>query len=144
MFTTHHSSSTATTAFISNDFFTLICTGVDVEEGDVIVAIDGVRTQKLISLDEMLLGKIFVQVELVVLKFKWHKMNGKSTRVQSGSINVKTKTLASDREIRHRDWVNHNRDHVHAMSNGKVGYIYVPNMVSVGWSEFNRQYLLEV
>jgi tricorn protease len=40
--------------------------------------------------------------------------------------------------IRYQDWVRGRRGAVHAASAGRIGYVHVPDMMSTGWAEFNR------
>ena len=61
----------------------------------------------------------------------------KETRV------VTVKALASEREARYREWVEKNRETVHTLSNGRVGYIHIPDMSSDGYAKFHRCYLAE-
>ena len=53
---------------------------------------------------------------------------------------VVVKALASEVGLRYRDWVERNRAHVDKLSNGQVGYIYVPNTGIDGQSELFRQF----
>ena len=44
----------------------------------------------------------------------------------------------------YRQWVNNNREIVHKLTNGRVGYIHIPDMAGPGYSEFHRGFLTEV
>jgi tricorn protease len=57
---------------------------------------------------------------------------------------VAVKTLAAEYALRYRDWVEANREWVHRRSNGRVGYVHIPNMGPHGYAEFHRYYLSEV
>jgi tricorn protease len=52
-------------------------------------------------------------------------------------------TLAEETAARYRDWVESNRSIVHKLSQGRVGYIHVPNMRAKGYAEFHRSFLSE-
>ena len=60
--------------------------------------------------------------------------------------NVRTaavKTLDNERPLRYRAWVEHNRNVVHEASEGRVGYVHIPDMGPDGFAEFHRSYLTE-
>ena len=46
--------------------------------------------------------------------------------------------LRDDRRLRYLDWVSRNRAMVRQLSDGRVGYLHVPDMVSQGWADFHR------
>jgi len=54
------------------------------------------------------------------------------------------KPLRSENSLRYRDWVEANRRWVHQQSDGRLGYVHVPNMGPLGFSEFHRGYFSEV
>lgn len=56
---------------------------------------------------------------------------------------VKVKALDSERAIRYRDWVEENRRIVHEATDGKVGYVHIPDMGADGFAEFHRSFLAE-
>ncbi|MBI4728823.1 MAG: PD40 domain-containing protein [Acidobacteria bacterium] len=47
------------------------------------------------------------------------------------------------REGDYRDWVEANRERVHRESDGRLGYLHVPDMGPAGYSEFHRSYFSE-
>jgi tricorn protease len=57
---------------------------------------------------------------------------------------ITVKTLAGEHALRYRDWVRSNRDLVHRMSAGRLGYVHIPNMGPAGYAEFHRYFLAEV
>jgi tricorn protease len=57
-----------------------------------------------------------------------------------GATNIFVKTLDSELRLRNLAWIEANRARVAAASDGKVGYIYVPNTARDGQSELVRQY----
>jgi tricorn protease len=57
---------------------------------------------------------------------------------------VNVRTMRDETAARYRQWVEKNRAVVHAKSNGRVGYVHIPNMGPLGYSEFHRAYLAEV
>jgi tricorn protease len=53
-------------------------------------------------------------------------------------------TLLKDEvPARYRDWVERNRRWVHEQSKGRVGYLHVPDMMSAGFAEFHRYFIVE-
>jgi len=57
---------------------------------------------------------------------------------------VSVKALKSETPARYRDWVEANRARVHARTDGRVGYVHIPNMGPQGFSEFHRYCLREI
>jgi tricorn protease len=56
---------------------------------------------------------------------------------------VTVRALGDEMATRYRDWVTANRRAVHEATNGRAGYIHIPDMGSVGYSEFHRAFLAE-
>src|SRR5205807_6599119 len=56
---------------------------------------------------------------------------------------VTVKALPSETPARYRDWVEAKRGHVHGVSEGRVGYVHVPDMSAYGFAEFHRGFLVE-
>jgi tricorn protease len=57
---------------------------------------------------------------------------------------VVVRTLASEQALRYRDWVEGNRARVHAETDGRVGYVHIPDMMARGFAEFHRYFPTEV
>jgi tricorn protease len=105
----------------------LLTAGVDIKVGDVITAIDGVTLTETLTPRMVLLSSAGVQVRLKVRR-------GKAEREAT------VKTLTNDKRLLYREWVEGNRRYVHEKTNGKVGYVHIPDMVSTGFAEFHRLY----
>jgi tricorn protease len=106
--------------------------GVGVQEGDVIVAINGQRVSEHVSVDQRLVNRAGQEVELAVVD------------ADSGVVETHTvKTLRSEFRARYREWVLQNRQKVHEASDGQIGYVHIPDMGPFGFSEFHRAYLSE-
>ena len=56
---------------------------------------------------------------------------------------IVVRPIASHGRGVYRDWVNANRDYVHEKTQGKVGYIHIPDMGPHGFAEFHRGFLSE-
>jgi tricorn protease len=54
------------------------------------------------------------------------------------------RTLYSETPARYRAWVERNRQMVRSKTDGRVGYIHIPDMGARGYAEFQRSYLAEV
>lgn len=107
--------------------------GVNVTEGDVIVAINGRRLSPERHPNELLVNTSGSEIQLEVRSRGSHE------------VRVATlKTLATEQFVRYREWVENNRRRVHEATNGLVGYVHVPNMGPFGYSEFHRGFLGEV
>jgi tricorn protease len=52
--------------------------------------------------------------------------------------------LADEMPLRYQDWVNDRREYVHRSTEGTVGYVHVPDMVSGGWAQLHRDLRTEV
>ncbi len=107
--------------------------GVNVAEGDAIVAVNGQPVDPSTPPARLLVNQAGVEVELTVVDAR-----GRNRR------DVYVKTLADDTAARYREWVETNRRLVHDRTNGRVGYVHIPNMGPHGYSEFHRYYFSEV
>jgi tricorn protease len=105
--------------------------GLDVREGDRIVAIGGTRLSEAVSPDRLLVNSSGRHVTLTL----------RSRKDEERTILVKA--LASEAQLRYRAWVDQNRRIVHERTGERVGYLHVPDMGPWGFSEFHRGYLSE-
>lgn len=104
--------------------------GVAVQAGERIVAVNG----EPVGMDgpfPLLLGTAGQPVEL---------------RLPSAGVqrSVVIRPLAGDTALRYLDWVASRRAVVHAATEGRVGYVHVPDMVSNGWAALHRDLLVEL
>jgi tricorn protease len=104
--------------------------GVNVKEGDFILAIDGNSTQDVADIYMLLAGKGNSVVELTV--------NSRPT--QSGSRKVIVKTIRDESNLLYFNWVQENIKKVNEATNGEVGYLHIPDMVTEGLNEFVKYY----
>lgn len=105
--------------------------GLQISEGDVIVAVNGRAVSRDCTVDELLLNNANQKVNLTLAGSKGKRRN------------VVVKTLRSERMLRYRNWVETNRKTVHERSKGRVGYVHIPDMGPFGFAEFTRGYLME-
>jgi tricorn protease len=104
--------------------------GLDIHEGDAIVAVGGRTVRRDQSLDELLMTASDREVQLTIA-------SGKKRR------RVVARALRDERMLRYRAWVDGNRRHVHDRTGGRVGYVHIPDMGPWGFSEFHRGFLSE-
>jgi tricorn protease len=52
--------------------------------------------------------------------------------------------LADERRLRYQDWVAGNRRRVREASDGRAGYLHVPDMMGEGWAHFHRDLRAEM
>jgi tricorn protease len=96
--------------------------GVDASEGDFLLAIDGVELTTADNPYALLEGKSDQQVTLTL----------NSGPTSSGAREVVVRTIASERSLRYRDWVASRAALVDKLSDGKIGYIHLPNTAQAG------------
>jgi tricorn protease len=108
----------------------LLESGVNVKEGDYVLAVNGVRldpTQDPWAAFDGLGGKT---VQLLV--------NDKPST--EGARSVTVKTLTSEARLRNLEWIEAKRRRVDEATHGRVGYIYVPSTGLDGQAELARQF----
>jgi tricorn protease len=106
--------------------------GLDIAEGDAVLAVNGQRVGPHRTPQELLVNQAGQVVQLTI-------EDAETSEVRTVTI----KTLHSDYPARYRDWVEHNRQYVHERSNHRVGYIHIPDMGGNGFAEFHRSFLTE-
>lgn len=104
--------------------------GMDIAEGDFIIAVNGVALSAGLPLDAALQG---LADETVVLTISDDASVGEDDR------EVIVKPLASEYDLRRRDWIESNRRYVDEQTKGQVGYIYVPDTAEQGVNNLMRQ-----
>lgn len=103
--------------YASNTRSPLAEQGVDVRNGDYLVAINGNEVTTSIDFHRYLVGKAGKTVTLHV------------NRVPSmeGARKVVVRPISNETQLRYTTWVEENRKKVEKMSDGKIGYMHVPN-----------------
>lgn len=102
--------------------------GIDINEGDYIIRINGQEVTTDQNPYELLENLGNRHIELTV----------NSTPSSSGAKSYTVKTITSEHELRYLDWVNQRREMVDRLSDGKIGYIHVPNTAIEGNRELFR------
>ncbi|MEW6741253.1 MAG: S41 family peptidase [Planctomycetota bacterium] len=108
--------------------------GVNVEEGEFLVAIDEQPLKSPANPWSSLVNKVGKKVTL--------KVNGKPT--MDGAREVVIEPLASDTNLRYIDWVEGNRRKVEKATGGRVGYIHVPDTSIEGLNEFSKGFFPQI
>jgi tricorn protease len=104
--------------------------GVDVREGDVLVAINGRRLSRSLTPQQALVNLAGAEVSITMRRGE-----------QCRSFTVRT--LRREHPARYREWVETNRRVVHERSGGRCGYVHIPDMGAQGYAEFHRLYYAE-
>ena len=104
--------------------------GVDVKEGDYILAVDGKPTNQVSNLFELLVNKADKQVKL--------KVN--SAPKETGFRETVVVPTADEQGLFYHNWVQSNIEKVSKATNGKVGYVHIPDMGANGLNEFVKYY----
>ncbi len=107
--------------------------GVGARAGDFILAVDGVSTRGVDNFYRLLENKGERMVRL--------KLN--SIPSEPGAREVDVKTVSSEVNLRYLDWVTKNRQRTHELSNGRIGYIHLPNTAADGNRELFKGMLVE-
>ncbi len=108
--------------------------GVKASEGDYILAING-KTLKQPASPYKLLEK--TAGKIVTLK-----LNNKP--VEKGAWTVEVVPVRSDFNLRYNEWVLNNREIVNKATDGKVGYVHIPDCMFEGLNAFVRQYTAQL
>ncbi len=104
--------------------------GVNVKEGDYLVAINGRSLRVPQTPDELLTNTANEVVTLSV----------NSKPVAEGARKVVVKPIGDEFSLRELNMIETNRKKVDAASGGRIGYVYLPNMGDDGLNEFVKQY----
>jgi tricorn protease len=104
--------------------------GVDVKEGEYIIAIDGTPANQLNDIYTAFIDKADKQVTL--------RVNAQPRERDSRETVVVP--IADEHELYYYNWVQDNIDYVSEITDGRVGYIHIPDMGVPGLNEFVRNY----
>jgi len=102
--------------------------GVNVKEGDFLLAINGTDLNLEMNPYELLENTVGKMVEITV----------NSKPEATGAKTYTIRPIASELELFYLNWVNERRAMVDKLSGGKIGYIHVPNTSTEGNRELYR------
>lgn len=108
--------------------------GVNVREGDYILAVDGTSTKGVDNFYRLLENKADRVVTLLV--------NAKPER--AGAREEKVRPVKKETNLRYLDWVASRRAYVEKMSNGRIGYIHLPDTGTEGNRELVKGFFPQV
>jgi tricorn protease len=104
--------------------------GLNVKEGDYLLAINGVPVSTLANLYDALIGTADKQVIL--------RVNSKPS--DDGARDITVVPTADEAPLYYRAWVQKNIDEVTKKTGGEVGYVHIPDMGQPGLNEFTKLY----
>ncbi len=105
--------------------------GLEVKEGEYLLAVNG---QPLDTSKDIWASFQGLAGEVVTLSIN-------STASMTGARDVIVKPVSSEFRLRNLAWIESNRKKVEKATNGKVGYIYVPDTSINGQNELVRQFI---
>ncbi len=108
--------------------------GVNVKEGDYLLGINGQSLRAPTNPFELLENTANQTVSLTV--------NSKPS--EEGARTVQVTPIADEGDLRENAWVEANRKKVDAATNGRVGYIYIPDMGAPGLNAFVKEYFPQI
>ncbi len=106
--------------------------GVGIRAGDVIEAVDGVPVPAAFGPSVLLTGAAGLAVELTV------RSGSDAPDGPGRSRRVAVVPLRSEERLRYQNWVAANRTAVGQASDGRFGYLHIPDMVAHGWGQLHR------
>ena len=107
---------------------------LDVREGDIIEAVNGVPVDGQSNLYELLEGQAGRTIQLTLTD----RIGSRERRV------VEVTALESELPLRYTEWVERNRQYVHEQSDGRLGYLHIPDMMGPGLVVFNRYFYPQI
>lgn len=105
--------------------------GVDVEVGDLILAVDGQTTRGVDNFYRLLQNKGDRVVTL--------KVNSRPS--EEGAREVRVRPVKSEQGVRYLEWVQETAARVDKLSGGRIGYVHVPNTGPEGTRAMYKYFL---
>jgi len=112
----------------------LTAPGLDVKEGEFILEVNGQPLTAEMNIYSLFQNTADHQVTLKI----GAAADGSDARL------VTVVPVSSETTLRHREWIEQNRQKVAEWSGGKVGYVYLPNTSSAGYDYFTRYYFAQL
>lgn len=104
--------------------------GIQVAEGEYLLALDGQELGPQQDPYAMLRGKLGQRITLTV----------NSQPLMDGARRVTIDPIADEQKLHYNHFVQHNRARVAQLSGGRLGYLHLPDMGEDGIREFIKQY----
>jgi tricorn protease len=108
--------------------------GVNVAAGDYVLAVNGIPLDPAREPFAAFEGLADTTVQLTI----------NDRPALEGARKVLLKTLASEARLRNLEWIEQNRQHVDKASNGRIGYVFVPDTSINGQTELVRQFASQI
>ena len=108
--------------------------GVNINVGDYVMSVDGEELKGNDDIYRLLRNKADNPVSLTI--------NSKPT--MEGSRTVSYRPIADETNLIYLDWITKNRKRVEEATNGRVGYIHIPDMGAAGIREFIKWYYPQI
>jgi tricorn protease len=108
--------------------------GSAAQAGEFLLAINGRDLTAADNLFEQLQGTAGQQVRLLV----GPRADGRAAR------NIVVEPVGDERQMRLWSWIENNRRIVDEATDGRVGYVYLPNTAGAGYTFFNRMFFAQV
>lgn len=114
--------------------------GVNVNDGEYLLAIDGKPVEGDVDPNSLLLDKANKYVTLTV----------NSSPSMTGARQVRVRTISNEGNLRYTSWVEDNRKYVEKMSGGRIGYMHIPDTQFAGavafiqgfWSQTDKDAMI--
>ena len=108
--------------------------GIGVSEGDYILSVNG----RPLSGDD----NIFAHFQSTVGRQVTLSISASPTGEDVWDVIVEP--VGSEAQLRHWYWVEKNRKYVADASDGRLGYVYLPNTAGAGYTYFNRMFFAQI
>jgi tricorn protease len=104
--------------------------GIEVEEGNYILEVDG----QPLTIDQNPYKQFVNKADRIIGLKVCPNSEGKGAR------EIEVKPIANEEKLRYYNWVEERRAIVDSLSEGKIGYIHIPDMGGFGLNEFAKQF----
>lgn len=111
----------------------LTAPGLDVHAGQYLLAIDGVELKQPTDPYSLLVGKQDSTVKLTI-----------ADTPTGARRDVVVQPVKSELPLREQAWIDHNREVVDKASGGRIAYVYLSDMESLGMEQFIRQFYAQM
>ncbi|HEY5839368.1 MAG TPA: S41 family peptidase, partial [Pyrinomonadaceae bacterium] len=108
--------------------------GINANAGDYVLAIDGEEVKANDDIYRLLRNKADNPVSLTV----------NSRPVMDGARTISYRPITDETNLIYLDWITKNRKRVEEATNGRVGYIHIPDMGAAGIREFIKWYYPQI
>jgi tricorn protease len=112
----------------------LAAAGVNVTEGDAILAINGHALDGSRNIFSLLEGTADKQTSLTVSR----------GGAPQAARTITVTPIANEAALRQWEWIERNREYVERKSAGRVAYVYLPDTYYLGYTFFNRMFFAQI